>query len=104
MARKRLIVFWKLFSMSGDVAKKAMCQGGKTYIETPQISEFPPDTDPEKAAAEILSKHGERPKDVNPFRGIASEHSFAEITGWKVADAYEKTTVKEERHEELPLL
>ena len=101
-SKKRLIVFWKLHTMSKDVAKKAMCEGGKTYAITPQIAEFPADTDPVEAYKSIIAKHGERPE-VNPFKGMSTAHTFAEITGHKIADAYEKTEIKEIKTEELSL-
>lgn len=102
MAQK-LIVWWKHYSMSGDVAKKAVCEGGKTYTITHRVSEFSADKDPKEAVAEIIKEHGERPE-VNPFRGMLTEHTFAEITGWKIANSSEKPKTEEAKHEELSLL
>lgn len=102
MAQK-LIVFWKLHSMSKDVAKKAACEGGKTYTVTPQRSEFPVDKIPQEAILEIMKEHGERPE-VNPFRGMMVEHTFAEITSWKIASTFEQPKTKIEKYEEGTLL
>ena len=84
-AEKKLIVFWKLLSMSKDVAKKAECQGGKTYKVEPKKSEFPADKDPDQAIEEIYREFGRREDFWNgPMKSVMVAHSFAEIVGHKI--------------------
>lgn len=75
---KKLVVVFQIYSMSDGIAKKAVCEGGKTYTVTPMEREFPEGTTEAEADRIILDEFGRRPPH-DPYKSIHTGHKFAEI-------------------------
>lgn len=91
---KKLIVFFKVHTMSDHVAKKAACEGKKGYRVKQKQAEYPEGTSFEAASEDIYRQFGRRPDNGNPFKSIVVPHSFAEIVSYTIAESRVKPDLR----------
>jgi hypothetical protein len=84
---KVLRVFWRLCTMSDQVARKAQIDGKKEYRRKPMREDFPAAMDIEEATKVLCDTHGWRPE-----KPMHIKHQFAEIIGHKIVEAPEPQT------------
>lgn len=96
---RKLIVYWKHFTMSKDNLKKGSFDSKRYQVEL-RSSEFPDSTSVDVATRQIKDEFGERMSFL-PIPG--GGHQFAEITGWTLAKVHKPEPVKSEKFEETKL-
>lgn len=99
MVERKLIVYYRIYSMSKQVASKGQWSK-KAYRYKDGVEYFPEDMNPELACGAVLTAHGKRPEGVH----LCTAHKFAEIIKYHVGThaTPETVTVKEEQPELCP--